>query len=127
MLLDDPFGSFNPFHLRHGDIHEHDVRMGAVELADGSQAVSGFSRHLPAEGFDHAGQILTGKHGVVHDQVADRLPNLTAYHWCKLLHTDLLFLLHIIPGWSKPDHAGHGYLPSPILVSGARCPTGVSD
>src|ERR1700730_3283674 len=35
MLLNDAFGSFDAFHLRHGDIHEHDVRMRAVELADG--------------------------------------------------------------------------------------------
>src|SRR6266567_4291027 len=101
MLLHNPFGSLDAFHLRHGDVHEHDVRMRAVELADGSQAVAGFSRHLPAEGFDHAGKILTGKHGVVHNQVADRLPVLTAFYGCKLLHTDLPFLLHIMPGSSR--------------------------
>src|SRR5258708_4506052 len=87
--LHDAFGTLNPFHLRHGDIHEHDVRMSAVELGDGSEAVAGFSCHLPAEGFDHAGQILTGKYRVVHDQVANRLPILAALHWCKLLHTVL--------------------------------------
>src|SRR5271169_4135098 len=89
MLLDNPFGSFDSFHLRHGDVHEHDVWMRAVELADGSQAVPGLCRHLPAERFDHAGQILAGKHGVVHDQIADRLPVLAAFYWCKLLHTIL--------------------------------------
>src|SRR5579864_981155 len=67
MLLDDPFGRFDPFHLRHGNVHEHDVRMCAVELADSGQAVAGFSRHLPAERFDHAGQVLTCKYGIVHD------------------------------------------------------------
>src|SRR5579872_6400830 len=93
MLLHDPFGSFDSFHLRHGDVHEHDVRMRAVELADGSQTVAGFSCHLPAERFDHAGQVLTGKHGVIHDQITYRLPILAAFYWCKLLHTDLPFLL----------------------------------
>src|SRR5579872_2215421 len=93
MLLDDPFGGFDAFHLRHGDVHEHDVRMRAVELADGSQTVAGFSCHLPAERFDHAGQVLTGKHGVIHDQITHRLPIFAAFYWCKLLHTDLPFLL----------------------------------
>ena len=67
MLLDDPFGCFDPLHLRHGNVHEHDVRMCAVELADSGQAVTGFSRHLSAERFDHAGQVLTCKYGIVHD------------------------------------------------------------
>src|SRR5271169_6486032 len=89
MLLHNPFSRLDSFHLRHGDIHEHDVRMRAVELADGGQAVAGFSRHLPAERFDHAGQVLTGKYGVVHDQIADWLPVLAAFYWCKLLHTVL--------------------------------------
>src|SRR5271169_2235523 len=89
MLLNDPFSRLDSFHLRHGDVHEHNVRMRAVELADGSQAVPGLGRHLPAERFDHAGQILAGKYGVVHDQIADRLPVLAAFYWCKLLHTVL--------------------------------------
>src|SRR5579863_603610 len=98
MLLDDPFGCLDAFHLRHGDIHEHDVGMRAVELADGSQAVAGLSRHLPAERFDHAGQVLTGEHGVIHDQITDRLPIFAALYWCKLLHTDLPFVVHITAG-----------------------------
>src|SRR5579863_2971364 len=87
MLLHDPFSRLDPFHLRHGDIHEHDVRMHAVELADGGQAVAGLSRHLPAERLDHAGQILAGKHGVVHDQIADRLTVFATFYWCELLHS----------------------------------------
>src|SRR5271169_5799057 len=86
MLLHNPFSRLDPFHLRHGDIHEHDVRMRAVELADGGQAVAGLSRHLPAERFDHAGQVLACKHGVVHDQIADWLPVFAAFYWCELLH-----------------------------------------
>src|SRR5262249_6529943 len=68
MRLDDAFGRLDAFHLRHGDVHEHDVRMRAVELADGSEAVPGFGCHLPAERFDHAGEILAGKYGVVDYQ-----------------------------------------------------------
>ena len=91
--LHDFFGSLNAFHLRHGDIHEHDVRMGAVELADRGQAISGFGRDLSAKGFDHAGQILAREYGIVHDQVADRLPVLAAFDCCKLLHNILPLLI----------------------------------
>src|ERR1019366_7111029 len=115
MLLNDSFSRFDSFHLRHGDVHEHNVRMRAVELADGSQAVAGLRRHLPAERFDHAGQILTGKHRIVHDQVADRLPVLAAFHWCELLHTDLPCLLHIMPGWSRTRYSWSRVLAAPNL------------
>src|SRR5215471_15638586 len=98
MLLDDAFGGLDAFHLRHGDVHEHDVGMRAVELADGSQAVTGFGRHLPAEGFNHAGEIFPGEHGVIYDEITHRLPILAAFHWCKLLHTDLPFVLLIMAG-----------------------------
>src|ERR1700728_1755906 len=144
MLLDNPFGSLNSFHLRHGDIHEHDVGMGAVELADGSQAVPGFSCHLPAKAFNHAGKILAGKHGVVHDQVANRLSVLAAFYRCKLFHTDLLFLgqpttpnhpisnhTYFKPRYCisclarpAPDHAGHRERAAPdphLLVVPAPC------
>src|SRR5215831_4363498 len=107
MRLNDAFGRLDAFHLWHGDIHEHDVRMRAVELADGSQAVAGFSRHLPAERFDHAGEILTGKYGVIDDQVANRLSVFASLYRCKLLHTDLPFLVHITGRWRSPDDAGH--------------------
>src|SRR5438045_1391822 len=89
MLLHDPFGRLDPFHLRHGDIHEHDVRMGAVKLADRGQAVAGLGRNLPAETLDHAGQLLPGKYGIVADQIPDRLPVFAVLYWCNLLHTAL--------------------------------------
>src|SRR5207253_6123306 len=88
---------------RHGDIHEHDVRMRAVELADGSQAVAGLGCHLPAEGFDHANEVLTGKYGVVHDQIADRLSVLAAFYWCKLLHNPFP-LSNCISRWLADGH-----------------------
>src|ERR1035438_1253786 len=144
MLLDNPFGSLNSFHLRHGDIHEHDVGMSAVELADGSQAVPGFSCHLPAKAFNHAGKILAGKHGVVHDQVANRLSVLAAFYRCKLLHTTSSFSVNPLRqttlfqttltsshatayhAWLVPHQitlvTGNGPLPDPHLpVFPARC------
>src|SRR5437899_5666453 len=42
-------------------------------LADGGQAVSGFSCHLPAEGFDHAGQILACMIETFGDRKSTRL------------------------------------------------------
>src|SRR5215471_16233742 len=96
MRLHNAFSRLDAFHLRHGDVHEHDVRMRAVELADGSEAVPGFGCHLPAERFDHAGEILAGKYGVVDYQIADWLAVLAAFYGCELLHTDLPFLLLIM-------------------------------
>src|SRR5580704_14577422 len=113
MLLHDALGRFDPFHLRHGDIHEHDVRMRAVVFADCSQAVAGLGRHLPAEGFDHASQVLTGENRVVYDQVANRLPVLAAFYRCKLLHKPPLLVsiaYHVRPSrdrsrWSRVNRA----------------------
>ena len=80
------FGGLNPFHLRHGDVHEHDVGIGAVVFGDGSHSVPGLARHLPAKGLHHAGQVLARENGVIHNQVADWLPVLAASYWRKLLH-----------------------------------------
>src|SRR5215471_4236650 len=35
MRLHNPFCGLDTFHLRHGDIHEHDVGMGTVIFGDG--------------------------------------------------------------------------------------------
>src|SRR6202795_3333009 len=86
MRLHDPFGGFDAFHLRHGDIHEHDVRMRPVILGDGGQAIACLAGQMSTEGLDHAGQVLARKDRVVHDQIADRLPVLAAFYWRKLLH-----------------------------------------
>src|SRR5258708_35676058 len=93
MRLHDLFGGLNAFHLRHGDIHEHDVRMSALELADGGQSVTSFGGDLSAKGFDHASQVLAREHGIVHDQVADRLTIFAAFDCCELLHNNLLVLI----------------------------------
>ena len=90
MLAHDFFGGLDAFHLRHGDVHEHDVGIGAIVFGDGGHAVSRFARDLSAEGFDHARQILAGEDGIVHDQIADRLAVLAAFYWCELLHNNLL-------------------------------------
>ena len=112
--LHDLLGRFDAFHLRHGDVHEHDVGMGAVVFGDGGQAVSGFARDLAAESFDHAGQILAREDGVVHDQVADWLPVFAAFYWCKLLHNNLLLLTRVpyasTAGSDNPNLAGAGGL-----------------
>src|SRR5271155_1987558 len=94
MRLYDLLGGLDALHLRHGDIHQYDVGMRALEFADRSQPVTGLGRHLPAETFNHAGEILAREHGIVHDQVADRLAVLTAFYWCKLLHNNLPVTFH---------------------------------
>jgi hypothetical protein len=64
--------------------------MSALELADGGQAVTSLGSNLSAKGFDHAGQVLAREHGIIHDQVPDRLAILTAFDCCELLHDNLL-------------------------------------
>src|SRR4030095_953808 len=72
--------------LRHGDIHEHDVWMSALIFGDGGQSVTSFTRYVPAKAFNHAGQVLAGKDGVVHDQIADWLAILASFYRHELLH-----------------------------------------
>src|ERR1700690_1540982 len=86
MLLHNLLGSLDPLHLGHRDVHQHDVRRGALIFGYSGHTVSRFARHLATEGFDHSGQILTREDGIVHYQVADWLTILSAFHWCKLLH-----------------------------------------
>jgi hypothetical protein len=50
---------------------------------------------MSTEGLDHAGQVLARKNGVVHYQIADRLPVFAAFYWRKLLHNDLLLLTFV--------------------------------
>ena len=49
MLVDDALDGLDAFHLRHGDVHEHDIRLGAIKLRDGGESVAGFSRDFAAE------------------------------------------------------------------------------
>src|ERR1700732_1190255 len=108
MRLYNFLGRFDSFHLRHGDIHEHDVGPSPVELADGGQPVSGFGRHLSAECLYHAGQVLAGEHGVIHDQIANRLPVFAAFYRCKLLHNQTSsYPIHITAACRRPDHPSH--------------------
>src|SRR6185295_8814357 len=79
MLRHDLLGRLDPFHLRHGDVHEHDVGIGAVVFGDGGHSVAGFTRHLAAESFHDPRQVFAGEDGIVHHQVADRLAVLAAF------------------------------------------------
>src|SRR5579864_330718 len=87
VLLHNFFGGLNAFHLRHGDVHEHDIRPETLVFADGGQTVSGLARDLAAKAFDNAAQVLAREDGVVHDQILDRLTVLASLDCCKLLHT----------------------------------------
>src|SRR5690348_11488157 len=87
VLLHDLLGGFNAFHLRHGDIHEHNIRLQAVIFADGRQYISSFARDLAAKTFHDTAQIFAREDGVVHDQILDRLPVFAPLYCCTLLHT----------------------------------------
>src|SRR6185437_15106341 len=87
VLLHDLLGGFNAFHLRHRDIHEHDIRLQAVIFADGRQSISRFARNLAAKAFHDTAQIFAREDGVVHNQILDRLPVFASLYCCKLLHT----------------------------------------
>src|ERR1700730_3122238 len=73
MFLDDTFDGFNAFHLRHGDIHQHDVRLRASIFGDGSAAITRLADYLSAKGFDHLGKAFSREDGIINDQVTDWL------------------------------------------------------
>src|SRR5712692_4244290 len=66
MLPHNFLGGLNPFHLWHGDVHEHDVGTGTLVLGYGVHAVARFASQLSAECFDHTGQVLAGEDGIIH-------------------------------------------------------------
>src|SRR6266849_8164714 len=49
VLTDDALDGFDAFHLGHGDVHEDDIGLDAVEFSDGSEAITGFTGNLAAE------------------------------------------------------------------------------
>src|SRR5260370_8881454 len=49
MLPDDALDGFNALHLGHGDVHENDVGLGAVELGNGREAIPLFPDDSTAE------------------------------------------------------------------------------
>ncbi len=73
VLPHDALHRLDALHLRHGDVHEHDVRLAAVVFRDGGQAVAGFPGHFAAEHLDHFDEVLARKDGIVHHEVANRL------------------------------------------------------
>ena len=83
MSAHDFLGRFDSFHLWHGDVHEHDVRMRAFVLGNGGETVPGLARHLAAKALDHAGKVLARKDGVIDDQIANRLTVLATFNCSK--------------------------------------------
>src|SRR5690242_14955718 len=93
MLLDNALSGLNPFHYRHGDIHQDEIWLQAVIFRDSRGAISSLTGDLTTKRFDDAGQVLPGKHRIIYYQKADWLPILTLY-WYKLLHNRLPATLH---------------------------------
>src|SRR5258708_30483918 len=94
ILAHDAFDRFNAFHLRHGDVHEHDVRLGAVEFGDGGEAVTGFARDFAAEELHHFDDVLPGEDRIVHHQISDGLavfPEQSSELWHN--HSPYLFVV----------------------------------
>ena len=89
MLAHDALDGLDAFHLRHGNVHEHDVRLDAVVLRDGGQAVAGFSGQLAAEHLDHFDEVLSREDRIVHHEVADRL-TVFSQQSAELFHDLLL-------------------------------------
>ncbi len=88
-MTDDALDRFDAFHLRHGDVHEHDVRLGAVELGDGGETITGFAGNFSAEELYHLDDVLAREDRVVHHEIADGLivfPEQSS----KLCHDPLL-------------------------------------
>src|ERR1700677_2148406 len=46
MFLDDTLASFDAFHLRPGDVHQNDVRLGTSVFGDGRAAVTRLANYL---------------------------------------------------------------------------------
>src|SRR2546423_4165858 len=71
MLTHDSLDSLDAFHLRHGDIHEHDVRRSALELGDSGEAVTGFTGDFSTKELDHLDDVLAREDGIIHDEIAN--------------------------------------------------------
>ena len=88
-LADNALSGLDAFHLRHGDVHQHDVGLSAAVLGDCGATVASLTGHLTAEGLDHLCQVLACKNRVVNDQVTNRPLILASNEWGKLLHKNL--------------------------------------
>src|SRR5258708_25825995 len=53
VLPHDALNGFDSFHLGHGDVHDDDVGLDAIELVDGGAAVSRLAGDDAAQSFDH--------------------------------------------------------------------------
>src|SRR5262249_8715220 len=85
MLLDDALDRFDAFHLRHGDVHEDNVRLDASVLRDSCAAVSCFASERAAERLHHFGEAFSREDRVVYDEIADGLVVLSS-EWFELPH-----------------------------------------
>ena len=63
----------NALHLRHGNVHQDDVGLGAVILRDGRQPVARFAGDFSAEQLHHLDNVFAREDGVVHYEIADGL------------------------------------------------------
>src|SRR5579883_817262 len=68
IVANDVLNCLDALHLRHGDIHEHEVWPRAVVFGDGGDSVSRLSGYLAAKRVDHLDQVLTREDRVVHYQ-----------------------------------------------------------
>src|SRR5215469_9622379 len=98
VLAYDALDGLDALHLRHGDVHKHDIGLGAVVFRNGRQAVAGFTRYFAAELLNHLDQVLAGEDGVVHHQIADRLLVFSKQR-SELLHDLLLNSPHRSGAW----------------------------
>src|ERR1700683_2341952 len=90
VISDNALHGLDALHLRHGDVHQHDIWRGTGVFGDGGQAVARLASHRAAKSLDHFGQAFAREDGVVHDQIADRLLVLLACEGFGFLHDDLL-------------------------------------
>src|SRR5689334_6420666 len=94
MRAHNAFRRLNAFHLRHGDVHQHHVRRGAVVFRDGRAAIAGFAHNLAAKGLNHLGHVLAREDRIVYHQVPDRLAVFAYQHWI-CLHDCFSLLLQL--------------------------------
>src|SRR5882724_3334559 len=88
ILAHNALDRFDAFHLRHGNVHQDDIRLRAVLLSDSRQAVTGFAGNVAAEELHHLDDILSREDRVVHNEIADRLvifPEQSGKLWHNLL------------------------------------------
>lgn len=90
MLAHDALDGLDALHLRHSDVHKHDVGLGARVFRDGRAAVARLAGDLAAKRVDHLRQILARENRVVNDEIPDRLVVFLSRQRRKWFHHFLL-------------------------------------